>query len=209
MWTKEIVYWIILNKNINATCNYFKDFTELQFIWGNQSIEINSLGPNLWISHDWEYRYVSVGHRYLKNNWPHNGPQDLVMVFLCIQIAIDQIQLCSLFVAYACPYHNPTATMGALFSQRWRQPSARPHNANHVVCCCEASWTYCQILKKYVGGGLLFRNAHSIHWQQLWWTFLQSACQLHAPSKHETSVPLCYVTKFLWPFVVPAHGAPV
>ena len=44
----------------NVTYNNFKDFTELQ------SNEINSLGPNLWISHDWEYRYVSVGYRYLK-----------------------------------------------------------------------------------------------------------------------------------------------
>jgi hypothetical protein len=41
---------IILNKNINGTCNKFK---ELPFIEGNQSIEINKLGPNLWISHDW------------------------------------------------------------------------------------------------------------------------------------------------------------
>ncbi len=38
--------------------------------------------------------------------------------------------------------------------------------------------------------------------QQLWWTFLQSACQLHAPSKPATSVALCCVTKLhllLWP----------
>jgi hypothetical protein len=28
------------------------------------SIEIDSLGPNLWISNDWEYKYASVGHRY-------------------------------------------------------------------------------------------------------------------------------------------------
>uniref|UniRef100_A0A674CAN9 Dynein light intermediate chain n=1 Tax=Salmo trutta TaxID=8032 RepID=A0A674CAN9_SALTR len=34
-------------------------------VTGNQAIEINKLGPNLWISHDWEYRYASVGHRYL------------------------------------------------------------------------------------------------------------------------------------------------
>ena len=27
---------------------------------------MNSLGPNLWISHDWKYRYASVGHRYLE-----------------------------------------------------------------------------------------------------------------------------------------------
>jgi hypothetical protein len=37
----------------------------------------------------------------------NNGPQDLVTVSLCIQM-----QLCSLSVAYACPYHNPTTTMG-------------------------------------------------------------------------------------------------
>jgi hypothetical protein len=29
-----------LNQNINAACNNFKDFTESQFISGNQSIEI-------------------------------------------------------------------------------------------------------------------------------------------------------------------------
>jgi uncharacterized protein with NAD-binding domain and iron-sulfur cluster len=40
------------------------------------------------------------------------GLQDLVTVSLCIQIAIDKIKLCSLSVAYARPYHNPTATMG-------------------------------------------------------------------------------------------------
>ena len=32
--------------------------------------------------------------------------------FLCIQIAINKMQLCLLFGAYACPYHNPTTTMG-------------------------------------------------------------------------------------------------
>jgi hypothetical protein len=43
----------------------FNDFYELQFIKGNQLIEINALGPNLWISHEWEYSYASVDHRYL------------------------------------------------------------------------------------------------------------------------------------------------
>ena len=33
-------------------------------------------------------------------------------ISLCTQIAIDKMQLCSLSVANACPYHNPTATMG-------------------------------------------------------------------------------------------------
>jgi hypothetical protein len=32
--------------------------------------------------------------------------------YLYIQIAIDKMQLCSLFVAYACPYYKPTATTG-------------------------------------------------------------------------------------------------
>ena len=52
-----------LSKNRNASCNNFKDFTELQFII-RKSVNWNKLGPNLWISHDWENR--SVGHRYLK-----------------------------------------------------------------------------------------------------------------------------------------------
>ena len=45
------------------------------------------------------------------DEWHDNGPQDFVTVLLSIQIAIDKMQLCSSSVAYACPYHNPTATM--------------------------------------------------------------------------------------------------
>ena len=66
-----------------------------------------------------------------------------------------------------------------------------PHNAIHVVCGCEASWTYCKIL-----------------WQQLWWTFVQLACLLRTPLQHETSVALCCVTKLHileWPFIVMLH----
>ena len=47
---------------------------------------------------------------------PYNGVQDLVTISLCIQIAIDKMQLCSLSVAYACPYHNPTTPWGTLFT---------------------------------------------------------------------------------------------
>ena len=36
----------------------------------------------------------------------------LITISLCIQIVMDKMQLCSLSVAYACPYHNPTPTMG-------------------------------------------------------------------------------------------------
>ena len=46
------------------------------------------------------------------DKWHDNGPQDLVTVSLCIQIAIDKIQLCSLSIAFAGPYHTPSATMG-------------------------------------------------------------------------------------------------
>ncbi len=42
----------------------------------------------------------------------NNGPQDLVTVSLCIQNDINKIHLCSLSITYACPYHDPTATMG-------------------------------------------------------------------------------------------------
>ncbi len=38
--------------------------------------------------------------------------QDLVTVSLCIQNPINKMHLCSLSITYACPYHNPTATMG-------------------------------------------------------------------------------------------------
>ena len=47
-----------------------------------------------------------------KDEWHDNGPQDVVTVSLCIQAAIDKMHLCLLSIAYACPYHEPTATMG-------------------------------------------------------------------------------------------------
>ncbi len=46
------------------------------------------------------------------DEWHNNVPQDLVTVSLCIQNAINKMHLCSLSITYACPYHNPTATMG-------------------------------------------------------------------------------------------------
>ena len=49
---------------------------------------------------------------------------------LCIQIAIDKIKLCSLSVVYACPYHNPTTTMG--HSVHISKPLTL--DAIHVVC---------------------------------------------------------------------------
>ncbi len=46
------------------------------------------------------------------DEWHNNGPQILVTVSLCIQNAINKMHMCSLSITYACPYHNPTATMG-------------------------------------------------------------------------------------------------
>ncbi len=46
------------------------------------------------------------------DEWHNNGSQDLVTLSLCIQNAINKMHLCSLSITYACPYHNPTATMG-------------------------------------------------------------------------------------------------
>ncbi len=46
------------------------------------------------------------------DEWHNNGPQYLVTVSLCIQNAINKMHLCLLSITYACPYHNPTATMG-------------------------------------------------------------------------------------------------
>jgi hypothetical protein len=43
------------------------------------------------------------------DEWHGNGPQDLVTVSLCIEIAINKMQLCSLSVAHIT---SPTATMG-------------------------------------------------------------------------------------------------
>ncbi len=44
------------------------------------------------------------------DEWHNNGSQNLVTVSLCIQNAINKMQLCSLSITYACSY--PTATMG-------------------------------------------------------------------------------------------------
>ncbi len=56
-----------------------------------------------------------------------------------------------------------------------------------------------KILWNAFGESLWQRNEHSIHGQQLCWTFLQSAGQLHAPSKLATSVALCCVHILEWP----------
>jgi hypothetical protein len=75
-----------------------------------------------------EIVYTSLRHGAV-HKWHDNGPQDLVTISLCIQIAIDKLQLCLLSKVYAGSYHNPTTTMG-----HCSQQTARPHNAIHATC---------------------------------------------------------------------------
>ena len=53
-----------------------------------------------------QHEAIAVGE------WHDNEPQDLVTVSLFIQIAINNMHLSLLSVAYVCPYHNPTTSMG-------------------------------------------------------------------------------------------------
>jgi hypothetical protein len=76
-----------------------------------------------------------------------NGPQDLITVSLCTQIAIDKIQLRSLSLAYACPYYNPTTTIGqSVHNIGISKPIVHTTPYTYVVWGCMACWTYCQIL---------------------------------------------------------------
>ena len=50
------------------------------------------------------------------DGWSDSGPQDIIAVSLCIQIAIIKMHLFLLSVTHACPCHNPTAPMGTLFT---------------------------------------------------------------------------------------------
>jgi hypothetical protein len=57
--------------------------------------------------------FIMLKHEVMAvDEWYVNGPQDLVTGSMRIQIAMDKMLLCSLSVASACPYHNPTVTMG-------------------------------------------------------------------------------------------------
>ena len=50
------------------------------------------------------------------DEWHDNRPQDLITVYLCIQFAIDKIQLDSLSVSFACSHHNPSSQSSHQYS---------------------------------------------------------------------------------------------
>jgi hypothetical protein len=85
------------------------------------------------------------GHGYLKKKLGLR----ISSHYFC-EFKLPLIKSCSLAIAYAClPIPLPHRHHRALCSQRWHQQTARPHNAIHVVCGCEAGWTYCQILLRW------------------------------------------------------------
>ena len=86
---------------------------------------------------------------------------------LCIQIAIDKMQLCSLSVGYVFPYHNPTMEHSV-------------HNVNSKPVT--HTMPYVCNLPGIVETGINRGRAHFSSVPvaiegELWWTFLQSACQ--------------------------------
>ncbi len=79
--------------------------------------------------------YRSLQHAVMVvDEWHNNGPQDLITVSLCIQNAINRMHLCSLSITYACPYHNPTATMGHSIHNVDISKPLTPHNTIYTVC---------------------------------------------------------------------------
>jgi hypothetical protein len=119
------------------------------------------------------------------DEWHNNGPQDLIMESLCIQIAIDKMQLCLSSVAYACPYHKPTATMG--------------HSVHNVDISKLLSHTtpYTWSVEEAYG-----RTLNSLS------TALLDIPAVTMPIAHSLkTVALCCVTKLHileWPFIVPS-----
>jgi hypothetical protein len=71
------------------------------------------------------------------DEWRDNGPQDLFTVSLCIQIAIDKMQLFVLSVAYTCPYHNHTTTGHSVHNVDISNPLT---SCNGNIYCSRIKW---------------------------------------------------------------------
>ncbi len=167
------------------------------------------------------------------------------------------MHLCLLSITYACPYHNPTATMGhsihnvdiseplthmtpytlsAICPVQWKPGFIREENTS-PTCQTPSNVSICPLKSVMTANYSQVEtpdeddeHADELPWDGFWqfvqkffgyanrllqqlsgwlvsddlggedagcggpglvWTFLQSACQLHTPSKLATSVALC------------------
>jgi hypothetical protein len=128
--------------------------------------------------------------------WYSNGPQDLIMVSLCIQNAINKIQLCLLSVAYVWPYHNPTTTIGHSV-----------HNISKPLTCT-MPYTWSAVLR-LVGGTAKFSKTmlEAVYGREMNIQFSGKSSGGHSCSQHANCMELCCVTKLHileWPFIVPS-----
>ena len=100
---------------------------------------MNSIGPNLWTSHDWEGAQPCVdlgGHRH--THWGAR-PSQSELVFthkkaLITDKSTPQFHQLSGWLISDDPTGEEAGCGGPRLA--WL----------HVVCGCEAGWTYCQIL---------------------------------------------------------------
>ncbi len=111
-------------------------------------------------------------------------------------------------ILWLCKPIVAAAVRGAGLRRSWRWRCWMWRSWAGVVTRGLRLWGWLDVLPnslKRLWRRLMVENEHSIHGQQLWWTFLQSGCQLHAPSKFVTSVALCCVIKLHileWSFIV-------
>jgi hypothetical protein len=91
-----------------------------------KSYDICSFQELLTDSCDMGLGIIMLKHEVMAaDEWHENGPQDLFTVSLCIQIDIDQMQLCSLSRDHVCLYHNPLTVLWFDFHCCWKKHTTK------------------------------------------------------------------------------------
>lgn len=74
---------------------------------------------------------------------------DLITISLGILTAINKMHLCSLFITYACPYHNPTRSTTLTSANCWPTPRHKPcavknsiHPWREYLCTHYRLWAF-------------------------------------------------------------------